>query len=772
MKQTCILVLGMHRSGTSALTGVLQYLNVDLGSKLASAAEDNKKGFFENTYFVNFNEKLLSKLGSSWDDVVFNYNSKKNLITSEDKNELNNILMQEFENSTLFAIKDPRICYLFPFYEEVLKEMRIDIKVLLPYRNPLEVARSLEKRNAFEYEKSIMLWLNYFLNAEKYSRGYSRYFFKFDELINNTSSIINAVDKSFDSNFYQTYKECKSKILEFLEQDLKHENINEFSFPEVLIKFIPNIDSLYDSDLNNINKELLNQIESQYGELIEFFASSCVLDYQDKIKQKDTRIEKLDDKNKVKEKQLLMVNKDFDKLKEELVTLKRNNNLMATRLKKFESHKFCIFLERLINLSQEPKSIIVKKVLTKFVPKFIFRFFQNRSKNKIINELLNSQGKKIIVVFPIIAWGFRWQRPQHMISRLAKKGYTIIYVAKDFDFYKTTKEQRDNIIDHIRLKKLDDNIFKVYLNSLTELNIYNNRLDKDNTNWFIKQLYFLLYNSLNTKEIIYYVQFPNWLNLVKKLQVKNKGRVVFDCMDEHSGFSNVDQQIIEHEKELIKISDVVISSSNKLYDKNILQNSNTVKIKNGTEFEFFNRKQESYELKDLSNKPIIGYYGAIADWFDIDLIEYCAKKRPHYNFVLIGSTFSCKINNANKLHNIYFLGEKSYKDLPKYLYKFDVCTIPFKLIPLIESTNPVKFYEYISAGKPVVSTKLPELEEFKDICYLAQTKEEFLSMLDKALAEKEFDNFEQLIQKRIDIAKDNSWDSRVESLYEEIEGLK
>jgi glycosyltransferase involved in cell wall biosynthesis len=98
-------------------------------------------------------------------------------------------------------------------------------------------------------------------------------------------------------------------------------------------------------------------------------------------------------------------------------------------------------------------------------------------------------------------------------------------------------------------------------------------------------------------------------------------------------------------------------------------------------------------------------------------------------------------------------------DLAGYLGYFDVCIIPFVLNDLIRNTNPVKFYEYISSGKPVVSVRLPELEVYSDICYLADTKEEFSNCIKKSLEEESI-----LKEKRMKVARENSWDERVEEI--------
>ena len=166
-----------------------------------------------------------------------------------------------------------------------------------------------------------------------------------------------------------------------------------------------------------------------------------------------------------------------------------------------------------------------------------------------------------------------------------------------------------------------------------------------------------------------------------------------------------------------------------------------------------------------THKHVIGYYGAIADWFDTELLEYLATKLPDCQFVLIGHTFGSDIRKLSQFSNVEFLGERPYSELPKYLHLFDVCIIPFKLSPLIKATHPVKIYEYFSSGKPVVSTYLPELIPMADLCYLATDHEDFLKKLNIALNE----NNPDVIKKRINFASENTWQHRFKVIYDEIQ---
>ena len=412
-------------------------------------------------------------------------------------------------------------------------------------------------------------------------------------------------------------------------------------------------------------------------------------------------------------------------------------------------------------------STLVKKIIKKILPNKLlnrYSFNKQRASFESVSQSVSLHGHgKVIIAFPIITWGFRFQRPQHILKKLSEKGYTIIYLAMGM----TPKGVKFNSTDEAGINttftKLDENIYKIWLHSYDSINIYKDHISNENLNNLSLSIQSAL-KIIKPVEITYMVQFPGWNRLVFDLKSKHSGNVVFDCMDEHAGFSTNDDRSLKEERELIKNSDIVISSSQLLYDKNIKLNPNTIQVKNGTEFDYFNSAAKNGKLDYLSDKPIIGYYGAISDWFDIEIVEYCAKKLPNYNFVMIGATFGCDISSAEKISNIHFLGEVPYKELSGYFAYFNVCTIPFKIIPLTLATNPVKFYEYISAGKPVVSVKLPELIPYKKCCYLADDKEDFCKMINEALNEKP----DGKIEVRKKIAKESSWSKRVNVIYTKI----
>ena len=385
---------------------------------------------------------------------------------------------------------------------------------------------------------------------------------------------------------------------------------------------------------------------------------------------------------------------------------------------------------------------------------------QNHADFEALRQSVVDNKGKLIITFPIITWNFRWQRPQHIVTRLRDKGFAVLYLAMSIApkgrRYHSVKEAESNV----RFDTLDNHIHQIWLHSEKQLNIYTDKVAGDDL-FNISAGLCVALQKTSAKEIYYLIHFPGWSGVAFDLQRQFGGKIIFDCMDDHGGFSTNTAEALKNEEVLIEQANLVITSSLLLEEKAKVFNPNTILVKNGTEFRHFSQPKPNGELAHLAVKPIVGYYGAISDWFDLEIIQYCAQQRPDWNFVLIGATTGCDTGPVKHLKNVHLLGEKPYKTLPGYLAYFDVCTIPFKIIPLTLATNPVKFYEYLSSGKPVVSVDLPELLPYQDNCYLARNKIEFLEKIQLAIVEKDD---AELIERRIELARQNSWDSRVETI--------
>lgn len=221
MKQVCCLVLGMHRSGTSALSGVLETIGIDFGNNLLSSAEDNKKGFFEDKEIVRLNDEILNYYNTYWDDIsIFEpeLSEAKNFI-----NQISKIIKKKYRNKD-FGLKDPRISLLLPLYINALHSLDIELKIIVIYRNPFEVAKSLEKRNNFSQSKSLLLWLKYNLLLEKYSRKQKRISISFSSLNDSYYDVLDKVKKFLNIDI--SPKEV------FIEKNLKNHNLEKDSLTD------------------------------------------------------------------------------------------------------------------------------------------------------------------------------------------------------------------------------------------------------------------------------------------------------------------------------------------------------------------------------------------------------------------------------------------------------------------------------------------------------------------------------------------------------------
>ncbi|WP_404616337.1 glycosyltransferase [Rhodanobacter hydrolyticus] len=155
-------------------------------------------------------------------------------------------------------------------------------------------------------------------------------------------------------------------------------------------------------------------------------------------------------------------------------------------------------------------------------------------------------------------------------------------------------------------------------------------------------------------------------------------------------------------------------------------------VRNACQYEHF-AAPPAHVFRDKQGRKVIGYYGAIAEWFDLDLLEKVAQRHADCLVLVVGADTAGAQQRVRHLANVEFTGEVPYAELPYYLHGFDVCLLPFQVIPLTLATNPVKVYEYLSAGKEVVSIALPEISQFGDLVRAGDDHAAFLAAVDEAL---------------------------------------
>ncbi|MBI5429093.1 MAG: hypothetical protein HY938_01405 [Nitrosomonadales bacterium] len=182
-----IVVLGMHRSGTSAITRGLQVLDVDLGDKLIGGiAGNNEKGFWEDAEVNDFNNALLVKLGSAWDRL--NAIDELALMGPKllpERDQAKELLRSKLRSDSIFAFKDPRTAVLLPFWQSVFDALGLTASYLIVVRNPMEVAESLSRRDGISLLKGMLLWVKYSVAAVRGTQGAQRVFVSYAAMMHN-----------------------------------------------------------------------------------------------------------------------------------------------------------------------------------------------------------------------------------------------------------------------------------------------------------------------------------------------------------------------------------------------------------------------------------------------------------------------------------------------------------------------------------------------------------------------------------------------------------
>lgn len=265
---------------------------------------------------------------------------------------------------------------------------------------------------------------------------------------------------------------------------------------------------------------------------------------------------------------------------------------------------------------------------------------------------------------------------------------------------------------------------------------------------------------------------PTSADIIDHLAYKS---LVYDCVDRHSAYGGLmDPRVVDGmEKDLASAADTVFATAQGLYDTLKKYNDNAHLIPNGANYELFEKAREEQpvpeKLQNIVGKgPILGFVGTMQPCIDLPLIERVAKRRKDWQFVLIGSELPGAVpESIRQYENVHFLGLVKHDELPAYLAHFDVCLNLFKADELSKDVSPLKFYEYLATGKPIVTTRFPEqVLIYEGPVYVAHTSSEFERKCAEALEETD----PALTEQRIEWGRESSWDARVREM-EEILGL-
>ena len=351
-----------------------------------------------------------------------------------------------------------------------------------------------------------------------------------------------------------------------------------------------------------------------------------------------------------------------------------------------------------------------------------------------------------VVVLPVIAWSYRRQRPQQLSAALARRGRRVFYgslegegepaepvgVAPGVMLLSIAGVRREDPAD----RKLEAVALDRALDSLAKAR-----------------------DRFGLHEVAVLVQSPFWAPLAARLADRFGWKVAYDCLDEHAGFAaNRPGALGEAEREVVRAADLVLATSEPLLERLRIARPDAFLLPNAADVDAFGAIPDP--SPDLG-RLVVGYAGAVDDWFDFDLVAAAARLRPSWKFEIAGGLEGRRPSPARFPENVVFTGEHPYSDMPGIRARFDAEVIPFRLSALTHATDPVKLYEALAAGRGVVATPMRALASFekRGLVHFASTPEELVRQLAGAAAAGPAE-----VGRRRAFARDNTWDVRAAEL--------
>jgi glycosyltransferase involved in cell wall biosynthesis len=345
------------------------------------------------------------------------------------------------------------------------------------------------------------------------------------------------------------------------------------------------------------------------------------------------------------------------------------------------------------------------------------------------------QSKGAVIFLPSIGWNVvNTQRTQHLAREFARRGFVAIF------------DSSDSYDDVSGIKEIEPNLFLIREPGEALEGIADPILWAFTYNYQHRDAY------------------------------PASTRIVYDWIDDFEVF-HFDRDFLErNHRRALNDATVVASVARRLHRELLEIRPDALYLPNAADYDHFAAASGS-DLDDpdlpevwLSNKPLAGYYGALAEWFDYQLLAEVAESRPDWNFVLIGPMYDNSLRERGQSllqqANVKWIGARDYDRLPRYLHRFDVAMIPFVINNITLATSPLKLYEYFAGGKPVITTAMPECQAFSQV-HIAASATEFSTALDSARIE----GLDQAFQERMrTLGKENSWPARLDSLLAALAG--
>jgi glycosyltransferase involved in cell wall biosynthesis len=271
--------------------------------------------------------------------------------------------------------------------------------------------------------------------------------------------------------------------------------------------------------------------------------------------------------------------------------------------------------------------------------------------------------------------------------------------------------------------------------------------------------------------VISYTYNYNWVTYLKYAPT-----VVYELIDHLDIFSNFSPRTLRsnHQK-LLRRAKVVVGTADDLVRELKVDRGDAILCPNGVDLQHFAPPEIPLVPEDIQaivsqGKPIIGYYGALAEWFDFELLLHAARALPNYNFVLLGPDYdglTIPKSGIDQVPNIHWLGQKRYSELPAYLAAFTVATIPFRVTEALQAVSPIKLFEYMAGGRPIVTTDLVECRKYP-VVLIARNQTEWVARLREAVDLQSDPAYLASVRKT---AEQNTWIARATTVMDALAAL-
>lgn len=360
-----------------------------------------------------------------------------------------------------------------------------------------------------------------------------------------------------------------------------------------------------------------------------------------------------------------------------------------------------------------------------------------------------------LIVHCHLCWDWVWQRPQQFMSRFSHKRRVL--------FVETLCPDESLVTPLVQIRR-----FEKWPN-LTLLRLQFPTWRWNDGEWVDRERKRLVKEALRGPLRGQFKNPVQWFYdpMAVKAFTGELGEVatVYDCMDELSQFKGAPPEIRKREAELLGIADVVFTGGRRMWESKSKHNSNCHFYGCGVDVPHFSKARSAQTVvpEDIASlpKPVLGYFGVIDERMDYDLLAKLAKASPDWSIVMVGPVTKVDPATLPRMKNVHWMGGRDYTMLPAYCKGFDVCMMPFALNEATEYINPTKALEYMATGRPIVGSAIYDVvKNFGSVVQVANSHDEFIKLCCAAAESPD----QQLIDKGLEMASANSWESIVEKM--------